>query len=103
MILTEPLLHIRQKVKKLKFPSEKMFHHPAIIVNVGGNRQLNPISFRKSNGSEQYHIIVTGETALPVKPSSLIASAPCIPRDGLHRCRTTVSFRSAQISTSEFS
>lgn len=103
MILTGPLLHIRWKVKKLKFSSQETFHHPAIIVNVGGNRQLNPIFFRKSNGSEQYRIIVRGEAALPVKPSSLISSASCVPRDGVHRCRTTVSFRSAQISTSGFS
>ncbi len=50
-----------------------MFHHPAMIRNVGSNRQLNPISFCRSDGSELYHIIVTREAALPVKPSSLVS------------------------------
>lgn len=80
-----------------------MFHHPPVIVNVGGNRQLNPISFCKSDGSELYHIIVTREAALPVKPFSLISSALLVSGDSLHRCSTTVSCRTAQISTSEFS
>lgn len=102
MNFTKPPFHIRRKMKKLKFSPEEMLHPLAMTVNVGGIRQLNPISFCKRDGSEQYHIIVMGEAALPVKPSSLISSASFVSRDSLHRCGTTVYCRTAQISPSEF-
>lgn len=58
--------------------SEEIFHRTPIIVNVGGNRQLNPISFRRSSGSELYHNIVAGKER---KPSSLVSSALFVPRE----------------------
>lgn len=60
MNLTEPTLDIRQKLIK---EIVKRFHHAAVMVNVGGNRQLNPISLCKNDCSEVYHVTVAREAA----------------------------------------